>query len=61
VVSEKSGVWGRAIKVPGLGALNKGGNAGVRSVSCASPGTCAGGGSYADRSGHYNRLQGFVT
>jgi hypothetical protein len=61
VVSEKNGVWGRAVEVPGLAALNKGGNAGVGSVSCASPGTCAAGGSYADRSGHYNRLQGFVT
>jgi hypothetical protein len=61
VVSEKNGVWGHAIEVPGLAALNKGGNAGVGSVSCASPGNCAAGGSYADRSGHYNRLQGFVT
>jgi hypothetical protein len=61
VVSETNGVWGRAIEVPGLAALNKGGNAGVGSVSCASPGTCAAGGSYADRSGRYNRLQGFVT
>jgi hypothetical protein len=30
-------------------------------VSCSAPGTCAAGGSYADRSGRYNRLQGFVT
>jgi len=34
VVSEKNGVWGRAIEVPGLPALNNGGNAGVGSVSC---------------------------
>jgi hypothetical protein len=61
VVSEKNGVWGRAIEMPGLAALNKGGNAGVASVSCASPGTCVAGGSYAGRSGRYNRLQGFVT
>ena len=46
VAVEKHGVWGRAIEVPGLGALNKGGNAGVVSVSCASPGNCAAGGYY---------------
>jgi hypothetical protein len=61
VVSEKNGVWGRAIEVPGLGTLTTGRFAGVFSVSCASPGNCAAGGSYADRSGHYNRLHGFVT
>jgi len=53
VVSENNGVWGQAVGVPGLGALNQGGNAGVSSVSCASPGSCAaGGGYYADASGH---------
>jgi len=46
-----------AIEVPGLGALNKGGNAGVLSVSCASAGNCAAGGVYRDRRGHQ---QGFV-
>jgi len=54
---EKNGVWGKAIEIPGLGTLNKGGYAFVFSVSCASAGTCAAGGGYADR-GH---LQGFVT
>jgi hypothetical protein len=49
--------WGRAIEVPGLGALNKGGNAGVREVSCTSPGTCAAGGDYTDSHRHE---QGFV-
>ena len=52
-----AGSWGRAIEVPGLGALNKGGNAGVLSVSCASAGNCAAGGVYRDRRGHQ---QGFV-
>jgi hypothetical protein len=47
VVSEKNGVWGQAVEVPGLGALNQGGNAEVSSVSCASPGNCAAGGSYS--------------
>src|SRR6266567_4113239 len=60
VVSEKNGVWGRAIPVPGLAALNKGGDAGVSSVSCAPAGSCTAGGSYADGSGR-RHLQGFVT
>ncbi len=42
------GSWGRAIEVPGLGALNKGRNADVSSVSCASPGYCAAGGYYGN-------------
>src|SRR5258707_1407105 len=51
------GSWGRAITVPGLGALNKGRNAGVLSVSCPSAGSCAAGGDYRDGGGHQ---QGFV-
>jgi len=43
-----SGVRGRAITVPGLAALNKGRNAGVSSVSCPSPGSCAAGGLYRE-------------
>src|ERR1017187_7459533 len=54
---EDNGVWGQAIEVPGLGALNKGGAAGVNSVSCASPGNCAVGGDYEDRG---QNGQGFV-
>jgi hypothetical protein len=57
VAAERRGAWGRAIEVPGLGALNKGGDAGVESVSCASAGDCAAGGFYLDRSSH---PQGFV-
>jgi hypothetical protein len=60
VVSEKNGRWGRAIEVPGLGALNKGAQAQVVvpvSVSCGSAGSCAAGGSYWDGDGHQ---QGFV-
>jgi hypothetical protein len=52
VVGERNGAWGTAIEVPWSGALNAGGNAVVFSVSCASAGNCAAGGSYADRSGH---------
>jgi hypothetical protein len=40
VASARNGVWGRAIAVPGLAALNTGGDAGVLSVSC-SPGESA--------------------
>jgi hypothetical protein len=49
--------WGKAIEVPGLAVLNKGGFAGVVSVSCASAGNCAAGGGYSDRHGNG---QGFV-
>ncbi len=61
VVSEKNGRWGRAIEVPGLGALNagafSGGGAEVNSVSCGSAGNCAAVGSYLDQHRH---SQGFV-
>jgi hypothetical protein len=53
VVSEKNGVWGNAIEVPGSAALNLGGDAQVVTVSCASAGNCAAGGSYADGSGAF--------
>ncbi len=42
VVSEKSGKWGKAIKVPGL---NSGAQGAVASVSCGSAGNCVAGGS----------------
>jgi len=57
VAVERDGRWGTAIEVPGLGALNAGGSAEVGSLSCPSPGSCAAGGYYIDRSGH---TQGFV-
>jgi D-alanine-D-alanine ligase-like ATP-grasp enzyme len=46
VVTETHGRWGTAQTLPGSVALNQGGNAEVISVSCASPGNCAVGGSY---------------
>jgi hypothetical protein len=55
--SSAAASWGKAIEVPGLGALNKGGTAQVLSVSCASTGNCVAGGEYADGSRH---VQGFV-
>src|SRR5258706_274943 len=58
VVSERNGRWHLAIQAPGLGALNKGGDARVGSVACAPPGHCPAGGDYtSDASG---RLQAFV-
>ncbi len=44
--------WGRAIEVPGLAALNAGGNARVLSVSCWRAGDCA-------AVGFYTRVMGF--
>jgi len=52
-----AGLWGRAIEVPGLGALNKGGYAQVTTLSCASAGSCAAGGFYTGRFGYQH---GFV-
>jgi Peptidase A4 family len=57
VVSEVNGIWGTAEEVPGTAALNKGGNAVVNSVSCASAGNCSAGGYYVDGSGY---IQAFV-
>ncbi|HXS64278.1 MAG TPA: hypothetical protein VN767_15595 [Streptosporangiaceae bacterium] len=57
VASEKNGVWGQAIEVPGLGLLNAGASAQVSSVSCGSPSSCSAGGDYRDNEGN---SQGFV-
>jgi hypothetical protein len=50
VANETGGKWGAARAVPGLAALNAGKNAQVTSLSCASPGNCAAGGTYAGNS-----------
>jgi hypothetical protein len=50
VAVETGGVWQRAIEVQGTSVLNAGGGAEIFSVSCASPGSCAAGGGYEDRS-----------
>jgi uncharacterized protein YunC (DUF1805 family) len=57
VVSRVNGTWRTAVQVPGTATLNKGGDAQVRSVSCASAGNCGAGGFYTDSSG---RTQAFV-
>src|SRR5215813_4120456 len=55
VASEHSGVWRKAVPMPGLAALNSGGGALATSVSCASAGDCAAGGwyKYGARSSHW--------
>jgi len=50
VSAEHAGVWGTAIEVPGTAHRNAGGFAQVYSVSCASAGNCAAGGTYTDAS-----------
>jgi hypothetical protein len=50
VVSQVNGTWRTAMKVPGTATLNKGGNAWIGSVSCASAGDCSAGGQYVDSS-----------
>ncbi len=57
VAGEVKGVWGPAQEVPGTAALNKGGDAGIFSVSCARAGDCSAGGRYRDAS---RRGQAFV-
>ena len=57
VVAEKNGRWGKALKLPGTSALNKGGFAQVGTVSCTSAGNCGAGGYYTDRS---NQAQALV-
>ncbi len=52
VVSEQNGTWGGAVEVPGLAALNAGGQAATTSVSCDSAGSCAAAGYYQDRRPH---------
>jgi hypothetical protein len=51
------GTWGKAEEIPGIAALNKGGEAALTSVSCASAGNCSAGGYYQDS--HYD-FQAFV-
>jgi hypothetical protein len=51
VVSERNGLWGKAIEVQGLAALSTGGFAELTSLSCTPGGYCAAGGDTTDRSG----------
>jgi len=53
-----SGTWGTAHPIPGLAALNVGGDAWINMVSCASAGNCSVGGSYLNR--RHGEFQAFV-
>lgn len=57
VLTEVSGTWHASLEVPGTAALNRGGDAQVSTVSCASPGRCSGGGYYTGKNAY---LQAFV-
>jgi hypothetical protein len=57
VATQRGGVWGNAVKVPGTLQLNTGGSAIVNSVSCTAPDYCSVGGSYTEKSGNQG---GFV-
>ena len=46
VISQVNGVWGSAIPMPGMAALNTGVEASIYSTACASPGNCSAGGFY---------------
>jgi hypothetical protein len=56
VVNETDGVWGAAAEVPGTGALNRGGDAAILSVSCPALGQCSAAGGYQSGRG----VQAFV-
>ena len=56
VISQVHGTWHTAKEVPGSAALNQGGHAAIKSVSCASAGNCTAGGHYRDSSGHDQAL-----
>ena len=59
IASQARGIWHNAEEIPGLATLNTGGSAGFHSgsLSSASAGNCAAGGSYTDSAGH---TQAFV-
>jgi len=46
--------------MPGLAALNAGGNAYLSEVSCPPAGHCAAGGFYTDYTNRHHHSQGFV-
>jgi len=58
VANQTKGTWGKAIEVPGIEALNVGGNTEFITLSCASPGNCSAGGEYSVHDG--GSFQAFV-
>ncbi len=57
VVSERDGIWMRAMKVPGTTVLNAGRQAAITAISCTAPRQCSAGGYYTD---HGGAAQAFV-
>jgi hypothetical protein len=57
VAGQTNGTWGKAEVAPGTAARNRGGFAGVTSVSCPSPGNCSAGGYFTGGSA---KQQAFV-
>jgi len=51
VAAQRGDVWSPAVRVPGSGALNAGGDADAFSVACDSAGNCVAGGYYTDGAG----------
>jgi hypothetical protein len=47
IETQTGGRWQTALEVPGLAALNVGGDAGIGAVTCVSAGNCVAGGQYA--------------
>jgi len=60
VISQSGGAWGQALEVPGAAVVNKGGVAGVQSLSCTSPGNCVAGGSTTSCPNRHRHLQAFM-
>jgi hypothetical protein len=60
VASESDGVWGQAVEVPGLAALNTGDDAEVSGVSCGAAGNCSAAGYYLTTINNAWHHQGFV-
>ena len=57
MAAERNGRWVNDTGVPGLRALNKGGEANVETTSCPAKGSCAAAGFYTSRGG---RSRAFV-
>jgi hypothetical protein len=60
VVTETGGTWGNAKQVPGIPALNAGGDAEFYAVSCGSAGNCSAGGYYKSSKRSLAPEQAFV-
>jgi hypothetical protein len=60
VQTQAHGRWQPAVEVPGLAALNVGGDASLDAVTCASAGNCVAGGQYATTAPPFPFLEPFL-